>query len=267
MQGPAEGRRKCSGHVGGPLGRRRYKQDVILAAGKGIFHAGAKPETSINLELGTKWNLFNDKLLATEVNLSFVQISAIFTGVADLKKIFEAARLRRQNGKGTLLFVDEAQMSAFNKAKVMEANLKNYIVEPYISVRHMYQQSTEVRNYLNLIFASNKDDPVLLDPSDRRFNVGAYQDEKLVITTEEVDELEDLAWPFFVYLMGYPAIRDVARIPLDNEARQKLVHINRSTIDTVSDALAEGDISFFQEHVFSGPIEGLPAYLGRLKGV
>ena len=55
------------------------------------------------------------KLLATEVNLSFVQISAIFTGVADLKKIFEAARLRRQNGKGTLLFVDE--IHRFNKSQ------------------------------------------------------------------------------------------------------------------------------------------------------
>ena len=54
------------------------------------------------------------KLLATEVNLAFVQISAIFTGVADLKKIFEAARLRRQNGRGTLLFVDE--IHRFNKS-------------------------------------------------------------------------------------------------------------------------------------------------------
>lgn len=55
------------------------------------------------------------KLLANEVNLTFVQISAIFTGVADLKKIFEAARLRRQNGKGTLLFVDE--IHRFNKSQ------------------------------------------------------------------------------------------------------------------------------------------------------
>ena len=47
------------------------------------------------------------RLLADATDLHFVQISAIFTGVADLKKVFEAARMRRQNGKGTLLFVDE----------------------------------------------------------------------------------------------------------------------------------------------------------------
>ncbi|MEO9827143.1 MAG: replication-associated recombination protein A [Paracoccaceae bacterium] len=55
------------------------------------------------------------RLLADATDLHFVQISAIFTGVADLKKVFEAARLRRQNGQGTLLFVDE--IHRFNKAQ------------------------------------------------------------------------------------------------------------------------------------------------------
>ncbi|CAN1542558.1 MGS1 ATPase related to the helicase subunit of the Holliday junction resolvase [Paracoccaceae bacterium] len=55
------------------------------------------------------------RLLADETDLNFVQISAIFTGVPDLRKVFEAAKLRRQNGKGTLLFVDE--IHRFNKAQ------------------------------------------------------------------------------------------------------------------------------------------------------
>jgi putative ATPase len=55
------------------------------------------------------------RLLADETDLSFVQISAIFTGVSDLKKIFEAANIRKSNGKGTLLFVDEVHR--FNKAQ------------------------------------------------------------------------------------------------------------------------------------------------------
>lgn len=55
------------------------------------------------------------RLLAQETDLHFVQISAIFTGVPDLKKVFEAAKIRRQNGRGTLLFVDE--IHRFNKAQ------------------------------------------------------------------------------------------------------------------------------------------------------
>jgi len=55
------------------------------------------------------------RLLADETDLHFVQISAIFTGVPDLRKVFEAARHRRANGQGTLLFVDE--IHRFNKAQ------------------------------------------------------------------------------------------------------------------------------------------------------
>ncbi|WP_320178017.1 replication-associated recombination protein A [Roseovarius pacificus] len=55
------------------------------------------------------------RLLADETDLHFVQISAIFSGVAELKKVFEEARHRRANGQGTLLFVDE--IHRFNKAQ------------------------------------------------------------------------------------------------------------------------------------------------------
>ena len=55
------------------------------------------------------------RLLADETDLHFVQISAIFTGVPELRKVFEAAKMRRANGKGTLLFVDE--IHRFNKAQ------------------------------------------------------------------------------------------------------------------------------------------------------
>ena len=55
------------------------------------------------------------RLLADETDLTFVQISAIFTGVPELRKVFEAAKIRRANGQGTLLFVDE--IHRFNKAQ------------------------------------------------------------------------------------------------------------------------------------------------------
>ena len=55
------------------------------------------------------------RLLARETDLQFEQISAVFSGVADLKKVFEAARGRRQTGRGTLLFVDE--IHRFNRAQ------------------------------------------------------------------------------------------------------------------------------------------------------
>jgi putative ATPase len=55
------------------------------------------------------------RLLAAETKLTFVQISAIFTGVPELRKVFETAKLRHSQGGGTMLFVDE--IHRFNKAQ------------------------------------------------------------------------------------------------------------------------------------------------------
>ena len=55
------------------------------------------------------------RLLSGEAGLAFEQISAIFSGVADLKKVFEGARARRMSGRQTLLFVDE--IHRFNRAQ------------------------------------------------------------------------------------------------------------------------------------------------------
>lgn len=55
------------------------------------------------------------RLLAVQAGLEFVQLSAVFSGVADLKKVFEEAVKRRRIGQGTLLFVDE--IHRFNRAQ------------------------------------------------------------------------------------------------------------------------------------------------------
>src|SRR5690349_24384097 len=55
------------------------------------------------------------RLLSTAFQLHFVQLSAVFSGVADLKKTFEAARQRRKTGQGTLLFIDE--IHRFNRSQ------------------------------------------------------------------------------------------------------------------------------------------------------
>ena len=55
------------------------------------------------------------RMLADHTDLYFEQLSAVFSGVADLKKIFAAALARRQTGHGSLLFVDE--IHRFNRAQ------------------------------------------------------------------------------------------------------------------------------------------------------
>src|SRR5690554_6046498 len=55
------------------------------------------------------------RLLAEASDLAFEPLSAVFSGVADLRKVFDRAKQRRSSGQGTLLFVDEVHR--FNKAQ------------------------------------------------------------------------------------------------------------------------------------------------------
>ncbi len=55
------------------------------------------------------------RLIAEETELDFEQLSAIFSGVQDLRKAFDRAKGRRAQGKGTLLFIDE--IHRFNRAQ------------------------------------------------------------------------------------------------------------------------------------------------------
>ena len=55
------------------------------------------------------------RLLSNQMNLYFEKASAVLSGVQDLRKIFEAAKIRFKDGQGTLLFVDE--IHRFNRAQ------------------------------------------------------------------------------------------------------------------------------------------------------
>ena len=55
------------------------------------------------------------RLIAAETSLELEQLSAIFSGVQDLRKAFDRAKARREQGRGTLLFVDE--IHRFNRAQ------------------------------------------------------------------------------------------------------------------------------------------------------
>src|SRR3954453_12158398 len=55
------------------------------------------------------------RLLADQTELYFEPLSAVFSGVADLRKVFESAKQRRGSGRGTLLFIDE--LHRFNRTQ------------------------------------------------------------------------------------------------------------------------------------------------------
>src|SRR5256885_6238033 len=65
------------------------------------------------------------RLLADAVGMRFVAISAVFSGVADLKKVFAEARTAARAGQRTLLFVDE--IHRFNRAQIGRASCRERV--------------------------------------------------------------------------------------------------------------------------------------------
>jgi hypothetical protein len=147
------------------------------------------------------------------------------------------------------VFVDEVQTSTLRNERSVMAKIKNFITEPIISVRNMYQNARPVRNYTNWIFASNMPDPVSVDINDRRMNVGRYQPEQLKITSEEVASIHSELHAFWTHLMAYKADAILAGTPMESSDRSNLMAISEASIDTVARALLAGDFEFFLDHL------------------
>lgn len=148
-----------------------------------------------------------------------------------------------------IVFIDEIESGNSLYHTKVTAKLKNLIVEPMISIRNMYRPAYLAQNFASMIFASNKPSSVEVAPDDRRFNVGAYQDNKLQITDTEVNSLELELPDFYSFLMHYPADADRARTPLISKSRSTLIDISRTAIDTISDALLKGDLQTLWDHL------------------
>lgn len=165
----------------------------------------------------------------------FEEIESEFTGFMENKFI---------------AFIDEIEAGKSLYHSKITAKLKNLIVEPHISIRKMYHPAYMAPNYASMIFASNKNAPVEVPPDDRRFNVGPYQKQPIQLTATEVDDLIPKELPeFYAYLRAYPADQARARTPLQSQARTNLIQVNRTAIDTVSDAILAGNLEFLWDHM------------------
>ena len=129
------------------------------------------------------------RLLAGETGLVFEQMSAVFSGVADLKKAFEQARMRREQGRSTLLFVDE--IHRFNKSQ--QDSFLPYVEDGTIT----------------LVGATTENPSFELN--------GALLSRAQVLVLNQLDEMALHA------LIGRAEIFEKRALPLDADARQSLL--------------------------------------------
>ena len=173
------------------------------------------------------------RLLAGETGLVFEQMSAIFSGVADLKKAFEQARMRREQGRSTLLFVDE--IHRFNKSQ--QDSFLPYVEDGTIT----------------LVGATTENPSFELN--------GALLSRTQVLVLNRLDETALNA------LIGRAEIFEKRALPLDSDARQSLLAMadgdGRYFLNLVEEIFAgvpEGSVVLTPEALGKAVSKRLPLY-------
>jgi hypothetical protein len=105
-----------------------------------------------------------------------------------------------------------------------------------------------VHSYINFIFNSNKRDPVQLEEKDRRFNFGDWQPDPLGLARSHITaELPGELPYFFDYIMRRSADQDMAASIMKNATRANVVIANQTSVDMLTNAIANGDLGFLWE--------------------
>lgn len=146
------------------------------------------------------------------------------------------------------LNIDEANSDDMGKlGKSLVNNLKNWITEPKISVRHMQAAARMVDSYTNFIFTTNDFGVIPIQEGDRRINVCPRQQNKLEITSEEVKDIKKELPAFSQFLTHYKVDVESVRQPLYNDAKIAAQEAARTSIEEFFHAAMHGDLNFFIE--------------------
>ena len=143
-----------------------------------------------------------------------------------------------------IVFIDEIKVSASARKEIISGDLRNFITEDVVTIRHMNRAAVQTDNYTNIIASSNETDPVMIRVYDRRYNIGHFQKSRITLTQHDIDtvlpaELE----PFMHYIMTRSANKQMAATSLKNQAHADLVEHNKTSIDVTVDQLVNGDLS------------------------
>lgn len=145
--------------------------------------------------------------------------------------------------KALIAFIDEIEVSASMRKDTISGDLRSFITEDVVTMRHMNRAAVQTQNYTGFIFSSNKTAPVVIDSGDRRYNVGFFQKQRLQITQRELDvDLPKELPAFMSYIMTRNTDVQAAGQALKNQAHKDLVEGNKTSADITAGQLANGDL-------------------------
>lgn len=152
-------------------------------------------------------------------------------------------------GDNIILFIDEANISDSRNGDRLLNRIKNLVTEPEQHIRGMRRNAVIRRNYSNIILASNYDEIIPMEGSDRRFNVAPRQEEPIQLEHDDILIIETELPDFASYLHSYKVDQRNVRRVLLSEARTELINLSTTTITTFFHAIKDGDLAYFTQYL------------------
>jgi hypothetical protein len=150
-----------------------------------------------------------------------------------------------------LLFIDEAKISDSKNGDRLLNRIKNLITEPEQHIRAMRRNAVVRSSYSNIILASNYDEIIPLDRTDRRFNVAPRQEVPIQLEYEDIVRIRAELQAFADYLHSYAVDHQRVRKVLLSEAREQLIKLSETTVDSFFLAIKHGDLEYFTQYLDS----------------
>jgi hypothetical protein len=159
-----------------------------------------------------------------------------------------------------ILFIDEANISDSKNGDRLLSRIKNLVTEPEQHIRGMRRNAVIRKNYSNIILASNHDEIISMEISDRRFNVAPRQEHSIELSYEDIAGISGELSAFADYLHSYEVDAVKVQTVLLSEARDKLIKLSETTVDAFFHSVRSEDLVYFTQFLDSGlktDIEGI----------
>ena len=138
------------------------------------------------------------------------------------------------------------------------------ITEKTIELHTKGKNTVPVRNFTNLIVATNNRAPLKLPKEDRRWNVAQAQELSLIgqgFDVTQIPLIQDELPQFAAFLTHREYDETKIRIPLENDAREDLFLSTETSVETIFRALRDGDLDFFCEHYEDEPKDSIDRHV------
>jgi hypothetical protein len=150
-----------------------------------------------------------------------------------------------------VLFIDEAKISDSRNGDRLLNRIKNLITEPEQHIRAMRRNAVTRTNYSNIILASNYDEIIPLERTDRRFNVAPRQETPIQLEYEDIVHIRAELADFANYLHTYAVDHQKVRKVLLSDARNQLIKLSETTVDAFFLAAKHGQLDYFAQYLDS----------------